>query len=114
GAREVLAADPFAPELGSELGFVLQRDVRIVVADPAAVQRLLDRYYHEAGEGQRLPGEARIEDALLTDEPASVVRWVDAILQRAIREHASDVHFEPFEHQFRVRCRIDGVLREVA
>ncbi|HZL47272.1 MAG TPA: GspE/PulE family protein [Opitutaceae bacterium] len=45
---------------------------------------------------------------------APIVRLVDAVLSQAIREHASDIHFEPFEGEFRVRCRVDGTLREMA
>ncbi len=41
-----------------------------------------------------------------------MVRYVDDVLEQAIRERASDIHFEPFEHECRVRCRIDGALRE--
>ena len=43
---------------------------------------------------------------------AEVVRLVNEVLATAIRERASDIHFEPFEHEFRVRCRVDGALRE--
>jgi type IV pilus assembly protein PilB len=43
-----------------------------------------------------------------------VVQLVDSVLRQAIRDHASDIHFEPFEGEFRVRCRVDGTLREVA
>ncbi len=58
------------------------------------------------------------ESAAIRLEPreadAPVVRFVDSVLGRAVREHASDVHFEPFEGEFRVRCRIDGTLRAMA
>jgi type IV pilus assembly protein PilB len=43
-----------------------------------------------------------------------VVRLVDFVVNEAIRARASDIHFEPFEHEFKVRCRIDGTLHEVA
>ena len=45
---------------------------------------------------------------------AAVVRFVDETLALAVRERASDIHFEPFEHEFRVRFRVDGALRETA
>lgn len=47
-------------------------------------------------------------------EHAAVIRFVDETLATAMRERASDIHFEPFEREFRVRCRIDGALRETA
>src|SRR6202050_5309677 len=47
-------------------------------------------------------------------EDAPIVRFVNKVLLDAIRRGASDIHFEPYEKVFRVRLRIDGVLREVA
>jgi type IV pilus assembly protein PilB len=47
-------------------------------------------------------------------EDAPIVRFVNKVLLDAIRRGASDIHFEPFEKMFRVRLRIDGVLREIA
>ena len=41
-----------------------------------------------------------------------VVRFLNGVLERAVRDGASDIHFEPFEREFKVRCRIDGALRE--
>jgi type IV pilus assembly protein PilB len=46
--------------------------------------------------------------------PPEVIRFVNDVLARAVQQRASDVHFEPFEHEFRVRCRVDGALRETA
>ena len=45
---------------------------------------------------------------------APVVRLVERVLGQAVRDRASDIHFEPFEGEFKVRCRVDGTLREVA
>jgi type IV pilus assembly protein PilB len=47
-------------------------------------------------------------------EDAPVVRFVNKVLLDAIKKGASDIHFEPYEHQFRVRTRMDGVLKELA
>ena len=43
-----------------------------------------------------------------------IIRFVNLVLQQAIKDQASDVHFEPFEDQFRIRYRIDGALYEMA
>ena len=48
----------------------------------------------------------------IDDAPA--VHWVQQLLEQAVELKASDLHFEPYEHQYRVRLRIDGELREVA
>jgi type IV pilus assembly protein PilB len=47
-------------------------------------------------------------------EDAPIVRFVNKVMLDAIRRGASDIHFEPFEKMFRVRFRIDGVLKEIA
>ena len=60
-------------------------------------------------------GEEEPDDITRDDiEDAPVVRFVNKILLDAIKRGASDVHFEPYEKQFRVRTRLDGVLSEVA
>jgi type IV pilus assembly protein PilB len=45
---------------------------------------------------------------------APIVRFVDVILYQAIKDQASDIHFEPFENEFKIRYRIDGALYEMA
>lgn len=49
-----------------------------------------------------------------TLDDAPVVQWVQQLLEQAVTQKASDLHFEPYEHHYRVRLRIDGELREVA
>src|SRR5581483_1661090 len=55
------------------------------------------------------------EDGNLDDaaEDASIIRFVNQVLSDAIELRASDIHLEPFEDEFRIRYRIDGVLQEV-
>ena len=43
---------------------------------------------------------------------APVVRFVNQLLLDAVKKGASDIHLEPYEHQFRIRFRVDGLLRE--
>ena len=60
-------------------------------------------------------GDEEQEDVTKDDiDAAPVVRFVNKVLLDAIKRGASDVHFEPYEKQFRVRTRLDGVLSEVA
>ncbi len=59
--------------------------------------------------------DEEIEDITRADvEDAPVVRFVNKVLLDAIKKGASDIHFEPYEHTFRVRTRMDGVLKELA
>ena len=124
GSIELLAVDPFQPGLAGDLTFALGRDVRLVVADPGRVRHLLRIHYGgeaggggrpagdavPAGEGGGGPTEADLEQKA---GQTPVVRFVSHVLSQAVRDHASDIHFEPFEGDFKVRCRIDGTLREV-
>ncbi len=52
-------------------------------------------------------------DLLEADDDAPIIRLINGVLSQAVREQASDIHFEPFEDRLSVRFRIDGVLREV-
>jgi type IV pilus assembly protein PilB len=128
GGLQLAAVDPFVPGLAGDLTFALGRDVEIAVADPARIVDLLQIHYgvsavaednQTADRGGMPPPESGEPPprAGPSERPAGevpVVRFVNRILSQAIREHASDVHFEPFENQFRVRLRVDGTLRDVA
>ncbi len=63
---------------------------------------------------------SHVDDAMESEasrddvEDAPIVRFVNKIMLDAIRKSASDIHFEPYEKYYRIRLRVDGVLREVA
>src|SRR6201997_4531183 len=61
-------------------------------------------------------GEEELDDKIGRDdvEDAPIVRFVNKVMLDAIRRGASDIHFEPFEKMYRVRFRMDGVLKEIA
>jgi type IV pilus assembly protein PilB len=125
---ELAAVDPFASGLAGDLSFALGCEVQIVVADPVRITELISVHYGgdavaEEGEsaargGGAARGRGEIQAAAARIDrrgtEAPVVRFVNSVLSQAIRDHASDVHFEPFEGEFRVRCRVDGSMREVA
>ena len=71
---------------------------------------LASELQHESNNTSGASGSAGADQQ--DDEP--VVKFVNQVLQEAVRRGASDVHFEPFEHSYRIRCRIDGVLQELA
>ncbi|MEO6876439.1 MAG: GspE/PulE family protein [Opitutaceae bacterium] len=123
---DLLATDPFNDRLASELSFALDHGVRLIVCDPARVGGLLKQYYDESDKPTALQGRLKRErsapeaadptahDLATLAGQAPIVRLVNEILAQAIREHASDVHFEPFEHEFKIRQRVDGTLRDFA
>jgi type IV pilus assembly protein PilB len=125
-AIELVAVDPLNPRLVGDLTFALGRDVRLTVADPDAVGALLRCVYGEARDSvDEAAGELQTEARRAGDElsdadieklaaQAPIVRFVNLVLAQAVRDRASDIHFEPFEREFKVRCRVDGTLREVA
>ncbi len=55
-----------------------------------------------------------VDDASSAADDAPVVKFINKVLLDAIKKGASDIHFEPYEKRYRVRLRIDGVLREIA
>ena len=112
----------------AELKRVLQRRLETRAVDAERFATELARAYNVAGAG--VPGIAddlardvdltrlmqdlpEADDLLDSDAQAPVVRMVNALLLQALRERASDVHFEPYENRSVVRFRIDGVLRDV-
>jgi type IV pilus assembly protein PilB len=122
----VAVLDPFTPHLAEDLAFLLGRPVRLTVADPERVQSLLRRHYGEetvpddswAGHPVR-PGSV-VEAGALTETDLEklagqppIIRFVNLVLAQAIRDRASDIHFEPFEQEFRIRSRVDGTLRDL-
>ncbi len=124
----VALVDPFKVGLSDDLTFALGRAVALVVADPAQVRRLLQRHYGaEQAALDAVIGESPVAGSEAIDETAlteidlaqmagqeRVIRWVNQALAQAIRDRAADIHFEPFEREFRLRYRVDGALRELA
>ena len=124
GKLTLLAKDPFNSSVISELSFILQKDIELAVADPAQVEAAVTRVYGEATSSsmEDLLGEfGEVDTVAVTDEDvtkqasqAPIIRFVDLVLQEGVKAKASDIHFEPFETEFRIRLRIDGSLYEMA
>ena len=122
---KVLAIDPFNNSIVDDLTFSLNKDVSIVVADPAAVESLLNKIYGEENasiddilseiSGVEFGGGdmSESEIASMANE-TPIIRFVNLVMQQAIRAKASDIHFEPFEDCFKIRYRVDGALYEMA
>ncbi len=63
---------------------------------------------------EETPDEAGLETSTSEVDDAPVVKFIQKILHDAIAEGASDIHFEPYEKYYRIRFRVDGILREIA
>ncbi len=118
----VALADPLNPQIGEDLRFALGKEIVFCVADTSQVLDFIERVY-TAGEGAGAMDDilSQLKAVALTDEDedseansAPIVRYVDLVLEQAMREQASDIHFEPFEDDFKIRYRVDGALYEMA
>lgn len=122
----LLAKDPFNASIIDDLTFTLNKDIHIAVCDPEYLDNLLTNTYGEEDSsiddiiddlGDNFAEvEEEMSDMELTDmaNQTPIIRFVNLVLQQAIKDKASDIHFEPFEDQFRIRYRIDGALYEMA
>lgn len=102
------------------------RDVEVVVASEAAIVKALQKYYEVPTDYDKMISEIDSEVDVVRDdtkvdvqelakasEDAPVVKLVNMFLIDAIKKAASDIHIEPYEKDFRIRYRIDGVLYEM-
>ena len=124
GAVEVAAADQ-NDALLAELRQAVGRPVRILLAPPTELRRVLDATYRAlsdveaqvtaftAGRARRRPGTPAAQPAAVADTEGPVVQVVDKLVTQALRDRASDVHIEPQDDRVRVRFRIDGALHDV-
>ncbi len=121
------------PETGDEIRFVLTKDVQFAVASSAEIANAISRYYGSEdesmkdmlsslegeleGAGDLLESGARGDDIASMEAAANsrpVVRFVNLVIYQAVQDRASDIHFEPFENEFKIRYRVDGALYEMA
>ena len=131
GVLQVAMAEPLDPARADEIQFAAKRDVQFVVADPGEIQRAIERFYGQedtgnfadilkelvddkkiAREVSEAGEDARAAEALANEVP--IVKFVNLVLQQAVIDRASDIHFEPFETEFHIRYRVDGALYEMA
>ena len=129
----IALVDPLDPATIDELNFVIKGDVQIVIADPVLIQRAIERYYPEntasvsdvlkelgsdktlaKGKGRGKGDEDDEAAAAALAESAPIVKFVNLVLQQAVQDRASDIHFEPFEDEFKIRYRVDGALYEMS
>jgi type IV pilus assembly protein PilB len=129
----VATAEPQNLTVQDELRTFLGLDIRMLVATERQVNKALERFYKAGGESlERLvrdleedeelrkaaealekSGAFDITSAEALAESAPVRKLLNMILLLAIKDHASDIHLEPFEDEFRIRIKADGVLFEM-
>ena len=120
----VALADPLATQALEDLRFATGAEISQVVAPPDKILPLIEKYYGatEANIDDILTELENAPEAALTSEgvdlteagSAPIIKYVNTIIARAIQAKASDIHFEPFEKEFKIRYRVDGALYEMA
>jgi len=126
----VALADPLNPQTIEDLRFALGREIQIMVAFPSRVTNLIREHYgsevtnfddiiRQLGAGSDLVvteggGDSFNLQAVTAEaNTGPIIKYVDLILDKAIAARASDIHFEPFESEFKIRYRVDGALYEM-
>ncbi|MFA6103120.1 MAG: ATPase, T2SS/T4P/T4SS family [Victivallaceae bacterium] len=122
---KLVSRNPLNYQISEELHFILGHDIQVMVAAENQIDTAIEKYYPaDVGSVHDMLSEMSTD---LSDEnfeesdkdledlanQAPIVRFVDVILYQAIKDQASDVHFEPFEKDFRIRYRVDGALYEM-
>jgi type IV pilus assembly protein PilB len=128
---DLLVSDPFNNQVIDDLTFALGKDIRLVVGDPVRIEGMLKLHYGDDDttvddllkelssddhDGAGGTGNKELSDHDLESMAGQtpIIRFVNLVIGQAIRDKASDIHFEPFEHEFKIRYRIDGSLYEMA
>jgi type IV pilus assembly protein PilB len=124
----VALGNPLDSQALDDLRFTLNREIHQIVAPRDQVEALIATYYgsedtsmedvlKQLGETEVTAIEAQEEfnaaAAAAEANAAPIIRYVDLILDRAVQAQASDIHFEPFEKEFKIRYRVDGALYEM-
>jgi type IV pilus assembly protein PilB len=125
----VALADPTDIGLLEDLKFITRYDLFPVLAGEFTLRALIEKHYGNVAEQQfadilkeleQEEGDVEVvaeeEEEAATQaqiDDAPVVKLVEGILKNAVQRGASDIHIEPFEHEIRVRYRIDGALQEI-
>jgi type IV pilus assembly protein PilB len=127
----VALVDPFDLHAAEDLRFALGKDIHVVVSPSDQIEDLIKQHYGtdttsmdevlkqlgQAGDllsvsgGREGDGQAAVEAEA---NATPIIRFVDLILYQAIQDRASDIHFEPFENEFKIRYRVDGALYEMS
>ncbi len=108
----------------------ISRPLRVYMASELSVRHVLDQYHTDLSEGvnaaitsiendnkaaaaETKKGSNTESNALVIKQDSPISRALNTILEYAARSRASDIHIEPTEVELKIRCRIDGVLREI-
>ncbi|ACR79080.1 MULTISPECIES: GspE/PulE family protein [Kosmotoga] len=108
------------PQIERELSFLTGNKIKVALTPPPNFEALYRASYEEASSSEIIehtfdlePSEEVVEEEEVTSEETPVGKFINALLENAIRSDASDIHLEPFEKVAVGRFRIDGILRKI-
>lgn len=116
----VCLEDPLNPQTVDDLRIATGRDICLYVAADYEVRARIAEYY---GGAEAAMGDLMTElggmsvgsnDGMDEANAAPIIKFVNLVIEQAIKEKASDIHLEPFEKEFKIRYRVDGALYEMA
>jgi general secretion pathway protein E len=120
----VFMSNPFNYNVVNDLHMIFKKEIKIICSTPLRIQDAINRVYEKANrnivdsiedesfdENIDLDGPIDILDA--TADEAPVIRFVNSVIFRAVKERASDIHIEPYERETVYRFRINGVMTEI-
>jgi type IV pilus assembly protein PilB len=117
----VALMEPLNPQTVEDLRFAVGKNIVVVVGDEERIEELINQSYASENEGvEDILASIQISDigkgggVEAEVNAAPIVRYVDLVLFQAVKQRASDIHFEPFEGEFKIRYRVDGSLLEMA
>ena len=122
---QVVMADPLNPMTIDELGYQVQRQIVLRIADPVQIGKMVESLYNtdptfddlveELGgfEEGPTPEEEEANNQLIEEvgEDTPIVRFVNLVLYQGLKDHAADIHFEPFEDDYQIRMKVDGSMK---
>jgi len=119
----VAMSDPFNFNVINDLTGIFKKEIKVVVTTPLRIQDGINRIYEKANRNLVDTIEDEFEENLDLDGPidildasadeAPVIRFVNSIIFRAVKERASDIHIEPYEKEVVYRFRINRVMTEI-
>jgi general secretion pathway protein E len=119
----LLVTDPFNFDAINDIQEIFKKEVKLVVSSPLKVQDAINRIYERANKNIVDSIEGEFDENLDLDGPidileagaddAPVIRFVNSIIFRAVKERASDIHIEPYEKEVVYRFRVNRVMREI-
>ena len=129
----IATADPQKIQIADELRVFLGYEIKVVVATDAEIDKAIEQFYSgevdtvesiveemeedkdlaEASQGLLQDGPIDLTSAEAMADSAPVRKLLNLVLLMAIKENASDIHLEPFESEFKIRMKADGVLQEM-